>query len=422
MYRIFSNGPRKDFVINPFQRLMAGASRVYLAAPYFTHTAPILEAAKQGKSVQLLIGLNAATSPDALRKVHELPGIAVRYLTGRFHAKIYIFDDAALLGSSNLTDGGLYSNREAVICLDQPDDEDAIEDVRSLFLELWDAGHVLTTEVLVKFAKAHADAKRGRPDQDKEIEEAIGKAEPPNINVASHEKSKERIFLEGLRQLVYEQYRPAFNEVTSILDGHGFRRSDLADVGIANETNRFLNYVRLAHVIGDDAWRSAPLRNAEDRSSQIIIYGQEWVNAADSKVPEDYAAWLQTVRAIFGTRESLGNASKEEVTAGLMSLHAFIEQLRFVKGGKVNLPPEFWKRNNNDLSRVKDCLMYLLHGPGDFIQRLHDLIYDPNRKLALFGRFCALELYGTIFPEECPPMNGRMAKALRFLGYDVKGA
>jgi hypothetical protein len=43
-------------------------------------------------------------------------------------------------------------------------------------------------------------------------------------------------------------------------------------------------------------------------------------------------------------------------------------------------------------------------------------------KLGYFGQFCALELFGTVKPEECPPMNGRMAKALRYLGFDVPGA
>ena len=43
-----------------------------------------------------------------------------------------------------------------------------------------------------------------------------------------------------------------------------------------------------------------------------------------------------------------------------------------------------------------------------------------NRRATV--RFCALELYGTIRPTECPPINGRMAKALRYLGFDVRGA
>ncbi len=71
---------------------------------------------------------------------------------------------------------------------------------------------------------------------------------------------------------------------------------------------------------------------------------------------------------------------------------------------------------------MKRTLSYLIHGAGDFIERLHDVLYDARRKLGMFGKFCSLELYGTIRPEECPPMNGRMAKALGYLGFDVRGA
>lgn len=422
MSRIYSNGPNKDFVINPFTHLIAGTSRLHLAAPYFTQPDQLLEAAREGKKVQLLIGLNEATNPQALRKLHEVPDIAIRYLTSRFHAKIYIFDQAALLGSSNLTDGGLRANREAVIRLDRDDDADAVDDIRALFVELWDAGQVLTREKLDTFEKTYNELKRRSPDPEKEIEAALGQAQPHNINVKSHEKSSERVFLETLRQEVYEQYRPAFSEVTATLDEHGFRRPDLANVGIENETNRFLNYVRLTHVIGDEAWQTAPLRSAEDRSKEIMHYAQEWVDAVNHRVPEDYAAWLETVKRTFSTRKAIEAASKEEITEGLMSLHAFTEQLRFVKGGLKNLPAEFWKANSDDVDRVKSTLTYLLHGPGDFIQRFHDVLYDRSIKLKRFAYFCALELYGTVKPNECPPMNGRMAKALRFLGFDVKGA
>lgn len=421
MDRIYSNGPLKDFVRKPFDRLVAGSCRLHLAAPYFTLADPVLAAVRIGKSVQLLVGLNVATSPQALRQVHEVPNLAVRYLTSRFHAKIYIFDDAALLGSSNLTDGGLISNREAVICLDRPDDLEAVEEIRALFFDLWESAQVLTTEKLGAFERAHEKAMRSAPDPDADIERAVGRAEPVNINVASRAKSRERIFLEELRQQVYEQYRPAFSEVTGILVENGFRRPELADVGEANETNRFLNWVRLTYVIGDEAWQSAPLRASEDRRREIERLGSEWQHTPKNRVPENYADWVERVRALFGTAASIKAASKEELTQALMSLHAFVEQLRFVKGGESKLPGEFWKANNDDVERVKDTLAYLVHGPDDFIKRLHDILYDPKMKLGRFGRFCALELYGTIKPEQCPPMNGRMAKALRYLGYDVRG-
>jgi hypothetical protein len=74
------------------------------------------------------------------------------------------------------------------------------------------------------------------------------------------------------------------------------------------------------------------------------------------------------------------------------------------------------------VERVRESLTYFLHGYGDFIDRLHDVTSDDRWKLGLFGKFCAIELYGTVKPDECPPVNGRIAKALRFLGYPVAAA
>ncbi|BDV36596.1 hypothetical protein SS37A_41260 (plasmid) [Methylocystis iwaonis] len=53
------------------------------------------------------------------------------------------------------------------------------------------------------------------------------------------QKADRRLFLEELRRQVYEQYRPAFTEVTSLLQEGNFRRAELEDVGVANESNRF---------------------------------------------------------------------------------------------------------------------------------------------------------------------------------------
>ena len=421
MSRIFSNGAQRGYVINPFERLMEPASQLYLAAPYFSFVDPIVKAAAHGKHVRLLIGLNQATSPRALEKVYGTPGIDIRYLTRWFHAKIYIFDAAALLGSSNLTDAGLHSNREAVICLDQPEDATDVDDIRALFHELWDTGKVLTDATLNKFTMAHEKLRRGGPDPDTVIEDAVGRAEPLTIDVESRRRSTRRIFEEDLRRQVHEQYRPAFDEVSQLLHEEDLRRPDLARLAPAFETNRFLNYVRLTHVIGDEAWQSAPLRSNEERRGTIIHYGREWRGAKDNRVPEDFFVRLDTADRVFTGPDAFGTRTKDEITAGLMSIHAFTEQFRFVKGGEANLPIEFWNQNGNDLERVRSTLSHLLYGTGDFIERLHDILFDSSIKIRLFARFCALELYGTVNPDECPPMNGRMAKALRFLGFDVKG-
>ncbi|HLK15635.1 MAG TPA: phospholipase D family protein [Fimbriimonadaceae bacterium] len=418
MTRLYSNGVG-DFVLNPFNKLIQTSSQLSLAAPYFTMADPIVRAANGGKLVQLLVGLNAATSPQALAATHGLANLAVRYLTHRFHAKIYVFDTAALVGSSNLTDGGMLSNREATV---QIDDLETLEEIRALFVELWDSALVLTTETLAAFRQAHSAIARAGPDPDTLIEQAVGKAAPPNIDVRSRTKTGEQIFLQELRRQVYEQYRPAFSEVNDLLVANAFRLPELSGVGEANETNRFLNWVRLTHAPGDDSWQGAPLRDQASRRTEILALGDEWSKAERSHVPDSYVDWLERVQRTFGTTEAIDRASKDELSHAFTSLHAFAEQLRFVKGGLAHLPAAFWEANGQDVAKVKHTLRHLVHGSGDFIVRLHDVLYDPKMKLRMFGRFSALELFGTLRPELCPPMNGRMAKALRFLGFDVRGS
>ena len=210
--------------------------------------------------------------------------------------------------------------------------------------------------------------------------------------------------------------------MTALLQEHGFRRPELGEAGAANETNRFLNWVRLTYAAGEETWDSAPLRSQAERRTEIMHLGAEWTTTNEDRIPEDYIDWLHVVQGVFGTEEAIQAASKEQLTQGLLSIHAFLEQLKFVKGGQAALPGAFWAANNQDVAKVKRTLTYLVHGPGDFIQRLHDVLYAPSMKLAFIGRFCALELYGTIKPEECPPINGRMAKALRYLEFNVRGA
>lgn len=392
-----------------------------LAAPYFTDSDRVLKAIGDGRTVRLIVGLNSATSPFALAKLQNIPGLMVRYLTSRFHAKIFIFDNYAMLGSSNLTDGGMVSNREAVVCLDQEEDRDTVDEIKQLFHDLWESAAVLTDEKLAAFKLSWEGVHRKYGDPDAEIEAAIGKHQPPNIDINSRTKSHEHIFHQDLYKLVYEQYRPAFNEVEKILVERELRRAELSGIGVSNETNRFLNWLRLTRITGDETWRNAPIRTPDQRRAIIIEAGEAWRDSADSQVPDDYLDWLARVNSAFGSAEHIQKLSANEITDGLTALHAFAEQLRFTKGGIANLPKAFWKANTNDVERVRRSLIHFLYGNGDFVERLHDMLYNRHYKLGLLGRFCSLELFGTVHPDICPPMNGRMAKALRYIGFNLPG-
>lgn len=226
-----------------------------IAAPYVTKTDQLVAAANAGKKISIIVGINECTSPQALTPLMGLPNCAVRYFTTRFHAKIYVFDEAALIGSSNLTEGGLCSNREATLLVEDSED---LDEARRLFLELWESAQTLTPDKLRAFAKVYV--KPSFPDGHPRFADAVGgKVEPPNIHVNEGRPNAAGMFVEQLRRQVYEQYRPAFMEVLETLRQDNLRRSDLEYLGIAYETNRFLGWVRLMQAPGDN-WSVATAR------------------------------------------------------------------------------------------------------------------------------------------------------------------
>ena len=419
MKRLYSNGGTRDFVVGPLESYIRQSSTVRIAAPYFTRIDELKLAANGQRSIQLLIGLNSVTTPSALQQAMALPNLQIRFLTRNFHAKIYLFDNAAMVGSSNLTGGGLMANREATLCIDGVYDSDTLDEVRILFSDLWEDGKSFDKPQLDDFRRIHDSLKKTGPSPDDLIEDAVGIAEPRNINVKSGVRTKEQMFIDSLKKEVVEQYRPYFTRIGEVLTEGGHLRPEFIELGISHQTNRFLNWVRQTFAPGDD-WKESEILSPTERDANVTRLGPQWVETTRHMVPDVYFPWLATVQETFGSIVAIERAEKDDITRGLLCLHAFNEQQRFVAGGLKNLSKEFWQLNNNDMNKVKQTLGHLLHGKGDFVVRLHDVLYDRNYKLQLFAKFCALELLGTVKPEISPPMTGRMAKAMRYLGFDVR--
>ena len=420
MAKLLSNGDGLTSVRRAFEQLASKSKRLQLAAPYFTYSDILLDALKGGSSLELLIGLNAATHPDALAAVMQHRRVTVRYYTGRFHAKLYVFDEAALVGSANLTSAGFEGNREIVAWFSESDDESEVDQARVIFETLWETARTLSSGTLVEFRQAWLAARGAGPDPDKAIAQAVGEHQPPTISAASQTKKKAQVAAERLRRQILQEYVPAFREVGAILGSDGLYRHDVMEIEAPFRVNRFLNWLRLTHV-PEDTWRDAPQRDEAGRLAAIRGYGKEWKAAKDGLVDEGYAEGIRGVLAPFADPPTLSSATKDQIMDGLLGIHAFTEQLRFIEGGRAALPGRFWAGNNDDVDRVRRTLGYLLHGTGDFIDRLERVVHDPKFYLWRFGKFCCLELYGTVKSEESPPVNGRSAKALRFLGFKVSG-
>ena len=207
MRRIYSNRKNdSDEVMIPLLQMLEDSERADLASPFFTSAKPLLDAANDGKTIRLLIELNVITCPKALREIIDSPNITIKYLMKEFHAKVYIFDKVALLGSANLTGNGLTGNREAVIKLCQDQDSDAIQELHKLFDELWEAGDEFDEERLVLFEGEQDELRKLREDSLK-AKERLESVFPPVIRESNlkeeFEDACERVFGAIARSKVY---------------------------------------------------------------------------------------------------------------------------------------------------------------------------------------------------------------------------
>lgn len=401
-----------------------------LAAPFFTTTGPIADLTRMGCQVRLVVRFSPVTKPEALKWAFENPSVKVRYFTdSKFHTKLYIIDEVALVGSANLTEAGLMTNRELSIVLRRSRDE-VFDRLPGLFDDLWNEADVLNAEVLREYTAAFKaiDKPQDEGAFERYIHKFVKPAAPASVVVGSDRRSRERTFIQNFRRKYDEVLIPAHKEIFDIALQNGFGRPEFKGADPQIEFGRFLGWLRLTQG-GGEAWRQTSLlRNPEDRAERIVHYVSIW-QSADRSLKRDLLEAEQEIQNISSIRSKLGNPdnldrlSFDELFQCLAGCHAFRERLRFVSrdigeglGGLERLRLDF--QNKNARNAVTRTVGYLLSGPGSAIERAYDCVYG-NYKLNGFGEACVMELLGWGTGER-PPFNNRSIRGIRMLGFDVE--
>jgi hypothetical protein len=418
----YGNSRSTGYTIDFFRHNAIGAAQAFLASPFFNTYDPIHELSKHGCLVKLIVRLCPITPPCVLRQALTDSNVLVRYYTDRaFHAKLYIIDNIALVGSANLTNSGLMSNREVSVVLVK-DRDGAFDDVRGMFNLFWEYADVLTPDVCSRYEEAYRKIGVSTAEEELQahVERFVHASKPPSAAVGSDRVSKRRAFLQGLRRKYDEELIPAFNEVRRVFEASGLKRPEFAQGDSEIELGRYLGWLRIVHAPGD-SWRETRLADAAEREQRIMSGLEHWAaveeaTAGDMVRAENEVGNIHRLRAAFASPARLEALSYDELFDALSGVHAFYDRLRFVAGGLEGLRADFVSRN--PVRSIKDSLHYLLYGDATALERAYDCIYDERRKLGGFGEACVMELLGWM-DRDRPPINGRTIKALRFLGFDV---
>lgn len=420
MELLTNRNSRGDFIRTSLINAAEKGEAAYIASAFFTDHEVLRQIGRRSQQVRLVVRLGFPTSPRALEDALSDPFVDVRYFTSEsFHPKLYIFGDrCAYVGSANLTAQAMISNQEIMVSLDAGDPR--FTELASLFADYWNEARVLTSEILKAYKSAYdkhkaADAEVARLDE--AVEAAVGSVVFANIDRGRKKESKENIFVEGFRK-TYQEAVTAFNAIREQYVAYGKRKLSEDVLPLRLEIDSFFSFVR-DHIAVGETWREIPLGWTQERKEALRLalgrwHSLTWDHLESTIVHTNYPCLIR----VFRSAETIEQASNDELFQGLLTLHSFHDSLRFHNGGLPGLKKAFLE--SNDPAQLRRSLAYLVHGPGDLVKRMADLIYSSSYKLNVFGRANVQELVGWHNNQELPVVNGRTTKILRFSGFDVR--
>jgi hypothetical protein len=414
--RLYTNLSGVESVRKAFDLFSAQPCDVFLACPFFSNDQLVSELIGRQCRVRLIVRLGPATDALALSLLQQQTGVQIRFYTSqRFHAKLYIFGQhAALVGSANLTDAGLVSNGELAVVIGPEDDR--FDSLLGIFQQFWEQAEVLTPERCKEYVALQA---RYGPTQlntfETEVRKRFGDSAPQGIRSGGSKSTKEKTFLKSYRQ-VYDEFLDAFRFVEQRYKETGQRQQPEEIVPLRIEIDQFFSFVRERFTTGD-SYAAAPIRHGRDVEQFVDEHLAKWFVQRWQYLDDVIAKHYQQINSVLGSAEQIQHSSAEEIFDALDVCHSIHDRLRFFPGGHDKLRQTFLAENA--LSQLHKVIVYLLHGHGNYVERMANCIYDSKYQLRQFGRAAVQELFGWVNRDNIPICNGRTVKALRYLGFNV---
>lgn len=416
---LYTNSTGRDSIRNAFYLHSYGVHEIYTASPFFSYDSLINDLLERDCLIRLIVRLGPATSAGALGKLINNDNVHIRFFTSPFfHSKLYIFGDkVALVGSANLTQAGLQSNCEIAVEVSK---EDARFDMLvSLFNSYWNQAEVLTPERLQIYSNICRETNDNLEDSrlERKVKETFGDIIPAErVEVGRKKPKADKIFLESYRRS-YQEFLTAYKILEKIYREYGHRQQPEELVPLRIEVDSLFSFIREGFTTGD-SYKYQPILHGAEQEAFIKDMLQKWFNQRWDYLDKNIVENIPRIVNRLSKESLIKNATIDEIYDALDVCHSFHDRFRFYRNGHDTMKLEFIR--DNDINKIKKCLIYLLHGKSDFITRMGTCIFDDEYKLNHVGRSVIQELLGWVNDKDIPICNGRTVKALRYLGFDVE--
>lgn len=392
---------------------------IKIASAFFDNSKIVNTFLENNCIIKLIVRLDHGTNIERLKEIIKKKNVFIRYFTGRrFHPKFYIFKNGiAFIGSSNLTQAGLYRNNEANVSIDL--DNPIYDELEQLFELYWSHGKALDSNILDKYESSYSSFQKEIDSIKHKIDESIlnefGNNEFSDTSFDKIDKNKKVDFIDNFKR-TYQIFLSNFNTLADAYKEIGIRKDSTNSIPIHIEIDQLFNWIRNNKTVGN-SYEKEPILDGANLKEKILNTAKEYIQDTSMnyfyKVVNDS---YPTLYNSFKNEESIKNIDYDSLSNALLMIHSFYEQLRFHQGGYKTLISEFI--NKNTLEKIKKTFIFLLHSNKiEYQERIALCLYDSNYKLISFDDSCVKELYGWLNPDGIPIYNKRTYMSMRWLGF-----
>lgn len=314
----------------------------------------------------------------------------IRTLSG-LHAKIYIFDNSAVVSSANLTGTAFSKRYEIGILYDT-----LLPELENLFDSWWNKAQKVDS---LWFPKHKKQSKGKNDDVNSENLKNLWKLPPLPLHIS--------LFKDYGKLLnAYNHFNKVYFSITTPI---------LPNLPKYQEIDAFFNYLFHEHPLAPSKkYEKSKYHyrrlNDNDRKKEFRKYVgvfKKWV-LADPKRENYRLSRINTIQSLL----SLKNVDKlklNEIEKIITSLHCMNSLILNQK--------RFLNPSNNKLTTIIPNWRNLIH---DNSRPIEERMEECNKNLNFFGKSSIKELVGWYYPNKYPIINTNSNSGMKFFGYDVE--
>ncbi len=392
----------EDFLLS----VTKSCDEIYLSIAYFSKKDIIDHWLRKNVKLSCIVALQPPTDPHILRQLLPLPPsqVELKFFDSRFHSKCYIFlkrgiPFGALLGSSNLTNGGLSANIETNVYITDPDQ---IDELMQQFQRTWGSAAALSPDDIKHYEKIYLASIKDRKKAAAQQNSYERKHVVPRLT------SKKRVAIKKTGRDFYGFWK-CVDDIIRVLGNEAQKHS--GKIPLYFTVDQFWHWiVAVKKLKSNPKMRS----DKQHRESYIRKYFKEYVlwekesgNSNHYRIARSKT--FRTKLSKFG----IGKLSRRDARDLYSLLHS-----GGMRTQRFNADISF--SQENPIGKIRTSLDYLIHSSDDIAQRISALLNDDKYKLKHFGKSNIQEINGWVFPNKMPIRNDKADKAIKALGYTVQ--